>query len=230
MSAAATSISSRSIIESPAPHRSAAHSEFADETQRRLDFLLTENADYERRNALYRTSREEFEALSMRDPQTTAQSYRMLGMLLGAFAPAAYFSRMGNYGLPTIDHPGNPVLVFFFILMNAICILVGLNIGTVVGKRMEKMARASWTKLILYSLLMALFWAAVTGAAGGAIIFVVGGIFGIFFALPVALAAFPAFAIAHRLLERGHLIERKHLLPVAFGISLAISAFILGLH
>ena len=166
----------------------------------------------------------------MRNPKTTAQSYRMLGLLLGAFAPAAYFSRMGNYGLPVMDQTGNPALFFFFIFMNAICILVGLNTGTLVGRRMEKMARASWSKLILYSLSMALFWSVVTGAAGGAIVFIIGGVVGIFFALPVALAAFPAFAIAHRLLERGHFIERKHLLPVASGISLVIAAFILGYH
>ncbi|HEV7643933.1 MAG TPA: hypothetical protein VGO50_08345 [Pyrinomonadaceae bacterium] len=202
--------------------------ESAGEIQRRINFLLAENAEYERRAALYRTAQEKTESLSMYRPQTTAEAYRMLGMLLGAFAPAAYFARFDGFGLGPWTNHGNPVLFFLLLFMNAVCIVVGLNMGKVVGRKMEKLSRSSWSKMLLFSLLMALFWAAVTGYAGGAIVFVVGGFFGVGFALPVALAAFPAFAVIHRLMERGHLVEKKHLLPIAYGISLTISAFILG--
>ncbi len=202
--------------------------ESSGEIQRRIDLLLAENAEYENRAALYRTAQEEAESLSMYHPQTTAQSYRMLGMLLGAFAPAAYFARFDGFGLAPWTNHGHPALFFLLLFMNAVCIAVGLNMGKVVGRKMEKFARASWIKMLLFSLLMALLWAAVTGYAGGVIIFIVGGFFGVGFALPVALAAFPAFAVLHRLMERGRLIERKHLLPIAYGISLTISAFILG--
>jgi hypothetical protein len=191
--------------------------------------LLAENAEYERRAALYRTAQEEIESLSMYQPRTTAESYRLLGMLLGAFAPAAYFARFDGFGLVPWTSHGNPALFFLLLFMNAVCVAVGLNMGKVVGRMMEKFSRASWSKMILFSLLMALFWAAVTGYAGGVIVFVIGGFFGVGFALPVALAAFPAFAAIHRLMERGHLIEKKHLLPIAYCISLTISAFILGI-
>jgi hypothetical protein len=164
----------------------------------------------------------------MRKPQTTVQSYRTLGFLLGAFPPAAFFTRLGHYGLPTYHESANIGLFFLFIFMNAACMLVGWNMGRVVGKQMEKLERSSWSTMIVSSIMLALFWALVTGAAGGTIVFLIGGLAGIVFALPVAVAAFPTFAIFHRFLERGHLVERKHLLPVAYGISLAISAFILG--
>jgi hypothetical protein len=228
MSAAASSTVSR--VEDPTVNTAdtSGPGESAGEIQRRIDFLLAENAEYERRAALYRSRTEEFETLSMSRPQTTAECYRLLGMLLGAFAPAAYFARFDGFGLVPLTKQGNPILFFLLLFMNVVCIVIGLNMGKVVGKKMEKFSRASWSKMILFSLLMALFWAAVTGYAGGVIVFIVGGFFGIGFALPVALAAFPLFAVIHRLMERGYLIERKHLLPIAYGISLTISAFILG--
>jgi hypothetical protein len=202
--------------------------ESAGEIQRRINFLLAENAEYERRAALYRTTDEEIESLSMYKPQTNVDCYRTLGMLLGAFPPAAYFVHFGHYGLDLLNTNRNPVAFILLLFMNVVCIAVGLNMGKLIGRKMEKFERASWSKMLLFSLLMALFWAAVTGYAGGAIVFVVGGFFGLGLALPVALAAFPLFAVIHRLIERGHLIEKKHLLPVAYGISLTISAFILA--
>jgi hypothetical protein len=197
----------------------------ADETNGKINALLAENAEFERRRALYRDPREELDTFLMTSPQTTAQSYGTLGLLLGAFPPAAYFTRIVHYGLVQSESIG---LFLFLLLINAVCILVGWKIGKMIGNRMELVERSSWNKMIVFSLLWAIFWAVVTGFAGGAVVLIIGGFFGVIFALPVALAAFPAFAVIHRLLERGHLIEKKHLLPAAYGISLAISAFILG--
>jgi len=199
----------------------------ADETNRRLTALLAENAEFARRRALYRDPREELDSLLMTSPRTVAQSYGMLGLFLGAFPPAAYFIRMAYYGLGQGESIG---LFLLFLIINAVCVLVGWKMGQVAGSQMLRYERRSWRKMIVFSLLWALFWAVVTGFVGGAIVFIVGGLFGAFFALPVALAAFPAFAVLHRLTERGGLIESKHLLPIAMGISLTISAFILGYH
>jgi hypothetical protein len=207
----------------------AAPAAYSDEVQRRINTLLAENAEYERRRALYRSPREEFESLSMFSPRTTEQSYRLLGLLLGAFPPAAYFIRLARYGLDPWNN-GHPLFFLFFAFINAVCLFVGMGMGKVVGKKMRQLERASWLKMISYSSLLALFWAFVTGFAGTAVVFIVGGFVGVVFALPVALAAFPIFAAIHRLMERGHLIEQKHLAPIAYGISLTISAFILGYY
>jgi hypothetical protein len=69
----------------------------------------------------------------------------------------------------------------------------------------------------------------VTGAAGGIFIFIIGALFGAILAAMVGSIAVPAFTIFHRLLKRGEMIERKHFLPLAFGITFIITAFILGL-
>ena len=113
--------------------------------------------------------------------------------------------------------------------MNTVCAVVGYAAGRQAGDFAHRAERSTFNKTILVSLLTAFCWAAVTGFFGGAIVFVIGGIVGAGMAVPVAVAGFPAFTAIHRLMERGSLIELKHLLPVALGISLAISAFILSL-
>jgi hypothetical protein len=192
----------------------------------RLNTLLAQNADYARRKALYRTYQEEIDSLSMRSPLTAMQAYGMLGLFLGAFPPAAYFIRSGAYGL---DHNGSPVLLAMLLFMNIVCALVGWRMGMVFGERAQRLERDSWSKMFLGISLIALGWAGVTGFSGGVIVLVIGGIFGAFFAAPVAMAGFALFSVIHRLMERGALMERRHVLPVAIGISLTISAFIMGL-
>jgi hypothetical protein len=198
-----------------------------DEVRRRIDLLLADNAELDRRAALYRTSSEEFEALSMTKPLTIEQSYRHLGFLLGAFPPAAYFIKFGAYDVVHWQRSSLGILLLT-VSINIVCILAGMGFGKTVGRQMEKYQRSPWIKMLVFSALFALLWALITGFAGGAVVFVIGGFVGPFLAAPVALAAFPAFAALLRLNERGLLIERKHLLPITYGISLAISAFILG--
>jgi hypothetical protein len=46
--------------------------------------------------------------------------------------------------------------------------------------------------------------------------------------LPFGLAGFLLFAICHRLLARGGMMDARHFWPVASGIALASAALILG--
>ncbi len=200
----------------------------ADEPDGRLNALLAENAEFARRRVLYRSYQEEIDALSMRSPLTAKQAYGYLGLFLGILPPAAYFIRMGGYGIDPNFY--NPVPFFLLFFMNAVCALVGWKMGKVLGDNIQKLERSSWSKMFGFVSLLALVWAAATGFAGGAIVFLIGGLFGAVFAAPVALAGFLMFAVVHRLMERGHLIEKANVLPMAVGISLIISAFILGLR
>lgn len=74
-----------------------------------------------------------------------------------------------------------------------------------------------------------ILWGILAGGAGGIIIFVVGAVFGAMLGAAVGSVALPVFAIFHRLLKTGEFIDRRQFLPLAFGITLIISAFILGL-
>ena len=98
-----------------------------------------------------------------------------------------------------------------------------------VARRMLNDPRArSWPVFIFLTLLIAVAWGVVTGAAGGAVGFIIGAVVGVICAVPVALAAFPVFAVLQRLLSHGGMIEEQDLWPLAFGVPLTIAALILS--
>lgn len=161
-------------------------------------------------------------------PRSVEQAYGLLGFTLGTFPPAAIFTRLFGAQIMRADFD-ELIFVILLFAMNLVCAVTGYGMGRVFGKLNFQLERASWTKLLLLSPLVGLLWGIVTGAAGGIVFFGVGAFFGPFFAIPVSMIAFPVFAILHRLLERGGMIERRHSLPLAFGVSLTIAAFILGI-
>jgi hypothetical protein len=75
----------------------------------------------------------------------------------------------------------------------------------------------------------AILWGIIAGGSGGLIIFLVGAFFGAFVGGTVGAVALPAFAVFHRVLKRGDVMEYKHFLPLALGVTLTICSFILGL-
>lgn len=196
--------------------------------ERGIAFMVAENEEFDRRRAVYRTGQEEFEAQLMRTPLTASQAYGYLGLFLGAFPPAAVFIQMNGYGFKRYFSQGLGIEFFFFLLMNVICAFVGWKMGQSLGNSAVLLERSSWTKMLLCVPLVALFWALVTGFAGGALAFFVGGFVGAAIAAMIAVPGFLIFATAHRILERGLLVERAHVLPLVTGISMTIAAFILA--
>ena len=177
---------------------------------------------------------EERRALAMQRPLTTEQAYRWFGTFLGLFPPFALFSRIVGSAVGDHTSKGLPSLagvlqwVLLFLLMNAVCCLVGRKFGGFLGRKLGDPRAHGVPASIFVSLLYGLFWGVVTGAAGGAVGFLIGAFVGVFVAVPVALAAFPAFAFLHRLLSHGGMIEERHVWPLAFGIPLTIAAMILS--
>ena len=170
----------------------------------------------------------------MLQPLSTEEAYRWFGTFLGLFPPFALFARMlgkavGDWvsgGLPTND--GALYWTLLFLLMNALCCLVGRKFGGFLGQQVGDPRSRSVTASLFVALLYGLFWGVVTGAAGGAVAFLIGAVFGIFVAVPVALAAFPVFAVLHRLLSHGGMIEERQVWPLVFGVPLTIAALILS--
>lgn len=196
----------------------------------RLNWYLNENYLEAQRNKLFRNKREEAAVELMKHPISTEKAYAILGLAIGAFPPAAIFTKIfaesmwhGRINDETI------VFFFLFFVMNLVCALAGYGMGRLLGKAAFSLERSSWTKMFLIFPLLALAWGIATGVAGGVVFFGIGALIAPFFAISISLVAFPLFAIFHRLLEQGGMIERKQLLPLAFGISFTISAFILGI-
>ncbi len=167
--------------------------------------------------------------LLMRHPLNTHQAYAMLGLLLGLLPPAAIFYKLFGYGFA--EHNGNDAVFItcLFLAMNVVCSIVGRRMGGALGGRLEKPERASWSIMILSALYAGICWGLITGAAGGFLFFGFGAIAGVFCALPVGVLAFTLFTPLHRLLARGGMIDAQHFWPLASGITLTISALILGM-
>lgn len=185
----------------------------------------------ENRAEALRAEEEWGRAASMRSPVATEDAYAWFGTFLGIFPPFAMFSRAlissvngrGDFG------SGAAFWVFLLLAMNAVCCLVGRKFGRVLGRSLGDPRAHGWFWHVVVSVLLGAAWAAVTGAAGGALGFGIGAIFGVICALPVALTNFPVFAALHRIQSHGGMIEERDLWPIAFGIPLATAALIMSL-
>lgn len=168
--------------------------------------------------------KEEESALAMRRPLTTEQAYRLFGTFLGLLPPLAIFDRW----LSDLSGNPGPWPFVFCVAMNVVCCLVGRWFAGQLGQRLSNPRTRTRASFAVFIFLMVVAWSAVTGGAGGLLFFGIGAFFGAFAAAPVALVGFPLFAILHRLISRGGMIEARHTWPLAFGIPLTIAAMITG--
>lgn len=196
-------------------------------TLQRLDSLLSMNAETAREKSIFHTEREKTEAALMANPMDSRKAFAYFGLLLGIFPPAAIFARMFfNNGSFRNDEFW---ILGIFAIINIISAIVGYFSGKFIGKIVANLEQMSWTKMLFILPFVGILWGILTGGAGGIIVFVIGAIFGAVFGAMVGGAALPIFAIFHRLLKKGEMIDAKHFYPLAFGITFVICAFILGL-
>lgn len=189
-----------------------------------MNWLKSEIAcEEERRRVLSRRGDEGAQAMAMSQPLTTPEAFAWFGTLLGLFPPAAIFTRAF-----TSSGSGDARFnIFLFSLaMTVICCAVGRVMGRYLGGRFGNPRDRAWHLTLLSALALGVFWAVVTGAAGGVVVFGIGALVGPVFSVPVALVGFPAFMLLHRLLSRGGMIEERHLWPLAFGVPCVIAAAI----
>lgn len=161
----------------------------------------------------------------MRRPISIRRAYAQFGMLLGTLPPAAIFYKMFWKEFAYQE----PFMVLLILAMQVACCFAGRFFGSKLSLIVQGIERRSWTKEIFMALLMGWLWAIGTGAAGGLVFFGIGAIFGAVFAIPVGLLAFALFMPLHRLLARGGMIEAGHLWPLACGVTMIVTALILGL-
>ena len=196
-------------------------------TEKRLKDLTALNAETDRKRALYRSVREETEALTMTNPLTVEQTFSRLGLLLGLFPPAAIFARV------FVDANGSDSSEFWILavalLVNSMSAAAGFYSGRYIGKIVNDLERVSWTKMLLTLPFIGIFWGILAGGAGGMVVLFFGALVGASLGAAVGSVALTFFTVFHRLLKRGESIEGKHFLPLAFGTAFVVSAFILGM-
>lgn len=192
----------------------------------RLETLLEINAGIAREKALFRTERERLEAAAMTSPIPPEKAFALFGLMIGALTPAAIFIRvLWDGGL----RPENAWLLILLILTNFTAAITGFFTGKLVGRSVAYLHDLSFSRAILLLPLLGLIWGMAAGAAGGVFMFIVGALFGSVVGGAVGAVVLPVFATLHRLTKRGEMIETRLFLPLAFGVTLTICSFILGL-
>jgi hypothetical protein len=190
---------------------------------------LAVNAEIEREKRMFRTERERLEAELMKSPLATEKATAYFGAMLGLFPPFALFSRFVFESFKSSPASDDFWIVPLLLFVNFVCMVVGYFSGKMVGRIIVELEKSSWTAMLLAMPFIGMLWGIITGAAGGIFIFVIGAFFGAFIAAAVGSLALPAFAVLHRWLKKGDVIEEKHFFPIALGISCIITALILGL-
>ncbi len=196
-------------------------------TEKRLDWLLNANAATVREKFLFRTEREKTEAALIRNPISVEEAFGYFGLLLGTFPPLAMFLRfISDKG---IFRDEDLWIAGVFAIINLISATVGYFTGKFVGKTIGKLEHFSWTYMLLALPFIGMLWGILAGGAGGIIVFGIGAIPGAILGAMVGTVALPVFTIFHRWLKKGDQIDRRHFLPLAFGITFTVCAFIFGL-
>lgn len=189
--------------------------------------MLAAEAEAEREKLLYRSESEKTEALMMKNPLSSVQTFSYFGLILATFLPAAMFTSflINARGLRSEDI----WILGILAIVNIISAVVGFFSGKLIGKIVREVETFSWWNMLLLLPFIGTFWGIITGGAGGIIILIVGALPGALLGAMVGSVALPAFTIFHRLLKKGDMIDRQHFLPMAFGITFIICGFILGL-
>lgn len=200
-------------------------SSFDTDTQTRLARLEAENLAFLKEQSLYKTAEERNEAMMMKSPLSTADAAKYFGAMLGMFPPFAVFCKLFLTDLSFVK----PETIFFIVAGTVLCTFTGWFAGKVCARAIASSELNNWNLMILCSPLIGILWGIIAGGLGGLIFFILGAIPGAVIAAMVGAAAFPAFMILHKMLKKGELIEEKHFFPISLGITLTITAFILGL-
>lgn len=195
--------------------------------RQRLDYLLAVNAETARQKEMYRSDREKLEADLMANPLDTEKTYAFFGLMLGTFPPAAFFIKFAIDSNMLMREEAWILGVLF--IVNLVSAIVGYFTGKFTGRSVREAEQFSWLPMIFLLPFIGMFWGILAGGAGGAVILIFGAFFGAILGALVGGVALPIFTIFHRLLKRGDFIELKHFLPIAFGVTLSICSFILGM-
>lgn len=163
----------------------------------------------------------------MLKPLDTERAFAFYGLMLGTLPPFAIFFRyLVEVGQRNSVEPWVIMLMTASILFSAV---IGCVSGKVIGTAVRSLEKRSWSTMMVAMPFVGFLWGIFAGGAGGFPIFVIGAFFGAILGGMVGALALPAFVILHRLIKRGDVIDRGHFLPLAFGVTLTICSFILGL-
>ncbi len=159
-------------------------------------------------------------------PIPSKKAFAYFGFMLGSMPPASIALKMVAEN--PVREPMQVLFIVFLACAGLVTGTVGYATGRYVPSAMSTVSNFRVPNRIAMLSLIGLVWGAISGAAGGLFLFIIGSIFAAIVGGIVGAVVVPIFAVLHHLLRRGDVIEMKHFLPISFGISLVLCAFILG--
>ena len=206
------------------------HTGYADRddcvAEQRLGELLKLNAQIAHEKSLYRTHGERIDSSLMTSPIDSRKAYAYFGLMIGTLPPVALAFNFIS-GLNHID--GLPIILLLLTLAAATTGAVGFAMGRHMPAAVNYASRFRLPTHLIFLSMFGFAWGAVSGAVGGLFLFVLGAIPGSILGGLVGATALPVLAALHFIMRRGDLIEMKHFLPIAFGITFTICALLVGL-
>jgi len=182
------------------------------------------NAKIARRKSLFANDEEKRKAMLMTRPIDSRQAFGLFGLMIGSlplFAVALNILFPGGG-----DASG---VASIFAVVGVITGLTGFGLGRrFVPRAVRYASNCSAPNRVALWIVIGLAWGAVSGAAGGLVIFIFGAFFGAIIGGVIGAVAVPIMVALHSSVRVGDFVETKHFLPIAFGISLSLCAFVLS--
>ena len=163
----------------------------------------------------------------MTRPVGQRRAFSQFGLIVGALGPLSIGIKMFA-GVSAFDGKDLGFL-FLFLLANATTAAVGYFTGKVVGNFAANTHKCQLLSAIPLLFLIGAVWGGVSGFAGGLFLVLIGSVFGAIIGAAFGGLATLIFGVLYRYLQVAGNIERRHFLPFAFGTTIFLCAFILGL-
>jgi hypothetical protein len=175
---------------------------------------------------MFRSDRERLESGLMRSAIDSKKAFSYFGYMIGTMPPATLAMKAIAEGAG--NGSSDALFLMLLIVAGTVTGLVGYAMGTFIPASVRLASNLRLPNRIAVYSLIGFAWGAVAGIAGGLFLFIIGAVFGGLAGGAVGSVAVPIFVLSHEALRRGDLVEIKHFLPIAFGITLSLCAFILG--
>ncbi len=194
--------------------------------EQRVAALLKINAEIAREKIVYRNDRERLDAFLMTYPIDSRKAFAYFGLMIGSLPPFALVLKIISETMPPSSIP-----IMFLVLLTAAGVMTGIAgyaSARFIPSAIDRVSHFGLPNRIALLTLIGFGWGAVSGAVGGLFLFIVGAIFAGIVGGIIGAVTFPVLVVLFSSLRRGDFIEMKHFLPIAFGITLSLCAFILS--
>jgi hypothetical protein len=162
----------------------------------------------------------------MTRPMNLREAFGYFGLMIGSLPPLAVVLK--------IAVSSGPHVATGLLLLIAAAGMVTSVIAFQLGRRyipgvLRSVSEFSILNRVALWAVIGFFWGAISGAAGGLVIFLIGSVFAAIVGGIIGSITLPVIVTLYSSVRVGDVIETKHFLPIAVGVTLSVCAFFLGL-